>query len=109
MFEHAAKLGWEGIIAKRADAPYRSERNEKLAEDQDCAEGQVSCCWVYQGPHAVSPRCTSASMKARPRLHGQGRHRLVPHRLKPIRKQLDTVVSPKSKLTKPIKKPKAHG
>ena len=28
MFEHAAKLNWEGIISKRADAPYRSERNE---------------------------------------------------------------------------------
>ena len=27
MFEHAAKLNWEGIISKRADAPYRSERN----------------------------------------------------------------------------------
>jgi bifunctional non-homologous end joining protein LigD len=28
MFEHAAELNWEGIIAKRADALYRSERNE---------------------------------------------------------------------------------
>lgn len=28
MFDHAAKLNWEGIISKRANAPYRSERNE---------------------------------------------------------------------------------
>jgi bifunctional non-homologous end joining protein LigD len=28
MFEHAAKLGWEGIVSKRSDAPYRSERTE---------------------------------------------------------------------------------
>src|SRR5689334_14287209 len=28
MFEHAAKLNWEGIISKRADAPYRSDRTE---------------------------------------------------------------------------------
>jgi bifunctional non-homologous end joining protein LigD len=28
MFRHAAKLNWEGIISKRADAPYRSERTE---------------------------------------------------------------------------------
>ena len=28
MFEHAAKLNWEGIISKRADAQYRSDRNE---------------------------------------------------------------------------------
>jgi bifunctional non-homologous end joining protein LigD len=25
VFEHAAKLNWEGIVSKRADAPYRSE------------------------------------------------------------------------------------
>jgi bifunctional non-homologous end joining protein LigD len=28
MFEHAAKLNWEGIISKNATTPYRSERNE---------------------------------------------------------------------------------
>jgi bifunctional non-homologous end joining protein LigD len=28
IFEHAAKLNFEGIISKRADAPYRSERTE---------------------------------------------------------------------------------
>src|SRR6185436_8544439 len=28
MFRHAAKLNWEGIISKWADAPYRSERSE---------------------------------------------------------------------------------
>jgi bifunctional non-homologous end joining protein LigD len=28
MFEHAAKLKFEGIVSKRADAPYRSDRNE---------------------------------------------------------------------------------
>ncbi len=26
MFEHAAKLNWEGIVSKNADAPYRSDR-----------------------------------------------------------------------------------
>jgi ATP dependent DNA ligase domain len=28
MFEHAGKLGFEGIVSKKADAPYRSDRNE---------------------------------------------------------------------------------
>jgi hypothetical protein len=28
MFEHAAKLQFEGIVSKRVDAPYRSERTE---------------------------------------------------------------------------------
>lgn len=28
MFEHAAKLNFEGIVSKRSDAPDRSERTE---------------------------------------------------------------------------------
>lgn len=28
MFEAARRLNWEGVISKRADAPYRSDRNE---------------------------------------------------------------------------------
>jgi ATP-dependent DNA ligase len=28
VFEHAAKLNWEGIVSKNANAPYRSDRNE---------------------------------------------------------------------------------
>ena len=28
MFELAAKLNWEGIVSKNANAPYRSDRNE---------------------------------------------------------------------------------
>jgi bifunctional non-homologous end joining protein LigD len=28
MFEHASRLNFEGIVSKRADAPYRSDRNE---------------------------------------------------------------------------------
>ncbi|MGY4424123.1 bifunctional non-homologous end joining protein LigD [Bradyrhizobium sp. JR6.1] len=28
LFEHASKLNYEGIISKKADAPYRSDRNE---------------------------------------------------------------------------------
>jgi hypothetical protein len=28
MFEHAAKLNFEGIVSKKAQAPYRSDRNE---------------------------------------------------------------------------------
>jgi bifunctional non-homologous end joining protein LigD len=64
MFEHAAKLNFEGIVSKNARAPYRSDRNEG----------------------------------------GTGWSRTVSSQ---IRKQLDTVVTPQSKLTKPVKKPKA--
>jgi bifunctional non-homologous end joining protein LigD len=40
MFEHAAKLGWEGIISKRADAPYRSDRNEAWLKIKTVQKGK---------------------------------------------------------------------
>jgi bifunctional non-homologous end joining protein LigD len=40
MFQHAAKLNWEGIISKRADAPYRSERNENWLKIKAVQKGK---------------------------------------------------------------------
>ena len=55
MFEHAAKLNWEGIISKRADAPYRSERNEawlKINQVGRCRDDDglhfVECSLVFE-------------------------------------------------------------
>ena len=47
MFEHAAKLNWEGIISKRADSPYRSERNENWLKIKAVQNGKF--------PLALSP------------------------------------------------------
>ena len=49
MFEHATKLNFEGIVSKNAQAPYRSDRNEALAEDQDRAAGQIPRHRLRQG------------------------------------------------------------
>jgi hypothetical protein len=83
MFEHAAKLNWEGIISKRADAPYRSDRNENWAEDQGRPHGQVSGRGVYK-TRLVSRLSISASRKVKTlstwaRL-GPGGHALFPAR-----------------------------
>jgi hypothetical protein len=61
----------------RADA-----RNLSLSLRERCLEGREL---VYMG----------------------NRHRLVPHRVEPDLEAARTVVTPKSKLTKPIRKPKA--
>ena len=107
VFEHATKLGWEGIISKRADAPYRSERSEAWLKIKTVMAGQfpiigfikdptgVAALYlgkregkelVYMGKVGTGWNCTTSSQ---------------------IRKALDTVVSPKSKPSKPLKKPKA--
>jgi hypothetical protein len=40
MFEHAAKLNWEGIVSKRADVPYRSERTEAWLKIKTVQKGK---------------------------------------------------------------------
>jgi hypothetical protein len=49
LLEDAARLGFEGIISKRADAPYRSDRS--LGEGQVRAAGQVFSRRLRQGPN----------------------------------------------------------
>ncbi|WP_334511584.1 non-homologous end-joining DNA ligase [Bradyrhizobium sp. AZCC 1693] len=105
MFEHAAKLHWEGIISKRADAPYRSERNENWLKIKAVHKGKFpgfvkdpsGVAALYLGKQEGKELVYMGKV-------GTGWSRTVSTQ---IRKQLDTVVSPKSKLTKAIKKPKA--
>src|SRR6201747_2534240 len=107
MFEHAAKLGWEGIISKRADAPYRSERSEAWLKIKTVQKGKFPVIGFVKDPTGVAALYLGKK-EGKELVYmgkvGTGWSRTVSSR---IRKQLDTVVSPKSKLTKPIKKPKA--
>ena len=108
MFEHAAKLDWEGIISKRADAPYRSERTEAwLKIKARPTKGKFPVIGFVKDPTGVAALYLG-KREGKELVYmgkvGTGWSRTVSSQ---IRKQLDTVVSPKSKLTKPIKKPKA--
>jgi bifunctional non-homologous end joining protein LigD len=107
MFEHAAKLGWEGIISKAAQAPYRSNRNEAWLKIKTVQKGKFPVIGFVKDPTGVAALYLG-KREGRDLVYmgkvGTGWSRTVSSR---IRKQLDTVVSPKSKLTKPIKKPKA--
>jgi bifunctional non-homologous end joining protein LigD len=64
MFEHAAKLSWEGIISKRADAPYRSGRNESWLKIKAVQKGKFPVLDSLRIPR-VSPHSTWESEKAR--------------------------------------------
>ena len=107
MFEHAAKLNWEGIVSKRADAPYRSERTEAWLKIKTVQREKFPVIGFVKDPTGVAALYLG-KREGKELVYmgkvGTGWSRTVSSQ---IRKQLDTVVSPKSKLTKPIKKPKA--
>ena len=107
MFEHAAKLGWEGIISKRTDAPYRSERTEAWLKIKSVQKGKFPIIGFIKDPTGVAALYLGKH-EGRELVYmgkvGTGWNRTKSAK---IRKALDTVVSPKSKLSKPIKKPKA--
>jgi bifunctional non-homologous end joining protein LigD len=107
MFEHAAKLNWEGIISKRSDAPYRSERNENWLKIKTVQKGKFPVVGFIKDPSGVAALYLG-KREGKDLVYmgkvGTGWSRTVSSQ---IRRQLDTVVSPKSKLTRPVKKPKA--
>jgi bifunctional non-homologous end joining protein LigD len=107
MFEHAAKLNWEGIISKRVNAPYRSERNESWLKIKAVQKGKFPVVGFIKDPSGVAALYLG-KREGKDLVYlgkvGTGWSRTISSQ---IRKQLDTVVSPKSKLTKPIRKPKA--
>jgi bifunctional non-homologous end joining protein LigD len=107
MFEHAAKLNWEGIISKRADAPYKSERGEAWVKIKTVQREKFPVVGFVKDPSGVAALYLGKQEGKELRYMGKvgtGWSRTVSSQ---IRKQLDTVVSPKSKLTKAIRKPKA--
>jgi bifunctional non-homologous end joining protein LigD len=107
MFEHAAKLGWEGIVSKRADAPYRSERTEAWLKVKTVQREKFPVVGFVKDPTGVAAlylgKRDGKDLVYMGKV-GTGWSRTVSSQ---IRKQLNTAISPKSKLTKPIKKPKA--
>jgi bifunctional non-homologous end joining protein LigD len=107
MFAHSCKLGWEGIVSKSASAPYRSDRNEGWLKIKCVQKGKFPIIGFVKDPTGVAALYLG-KREGKQLVYmgkvGTGWSRTVSGQ---IRKQLDTVVSPKSRLTKPVKKPKA--
>jgi bifunctional non-homologous end joining protein LigD len=107
MFEHAAKLNFEGIVCKRADAPYRSERTEAWLKIKTVQKGKFPVIGFVKDPTGIAALYLGKKEGKELRYIGKvgtGWSRTVSSQ---IRRQLDTVINPKSKLTKPIRKPQA--
>jgi bifunctional non-homologous end joining protein LigD len=106
IFEAAAKLNY-GIASKKADAPYRSERTEAWLKVKAVQTGKFPVIGFDKDPTGVAALYLG-KREGNDLVYmgkvGTGWSRTVSSQ---IRKQLDTVVSPKSKLTKKIRQPKA--
>jgi bifunctional non-homologous end joining protein LigD len=107
MFSHACKLGWEGIVSKNAEAPYRSDRNEGWLKIKCVQKGKFPVIGFVKDPSGVAALYLG-KREGKDLVYmgkvGTGWSRTVSSQ---IRKNLNTVVTPKSKLTKPVRKPKA--
>lgn len=107
MFDAAARLNYEGIISKRADAPYRSERTEAWHKIKAVQRGKFPVVGFIKDPAGVAALYLGKQV-GKDLVYmgkvGTGWSRTTSSQ---IRKALDTVVSPKQKLTKTVKKPKA--
>jgi bifunctional non-homologous end joining protein LigD len=94
-------------IAKRADAPYKSERGEAWLKVKTYQRDKVLVIGFVKDPTGVAALYLGKHEGGELRYMGKvgtGWSRTASSQ---IRRQLDRVVSPKSKLTKPIRKPKA--
>jgi bifunctional non-homologous end joining protein LigD len=107
LFEAASRLNYEGVVSKRGDAPYRSDRVEAWQKIKTVQREKFPVVGFIKDPTGVAALYLGKKEGKELRYIGKvgtGWSRTVSGQ---IRKQLETVVSPKTKLTKPIKKPKA--
>ncbi|WP_244554022.1 hypothetical protein [Bradyrhizobium arachidis] len=110
LFEAASRLRYEGIIiSKRIDAPYRSERAEAWQKIKAVQKGRFPVVGFIRDPTGVAALYLG-KQEGKQLIYmgkvGTGWSRTTSRK---IRDALDTVVSPKSRLSKQLKKPKVLG
>jgi bifunctional non-homologous end joining protein LigD len=107
MLAHIRKLKFEGIISKNAEAPYRSERSDAWIKVKCLQRGKFSVVGFVKDPTGVAAlhlgRQQGKDLVYAGKV-GTGWSRTVSGQ---IRKKLDSVVTPTSKLTRPIRDAKA--
>ncbi|WP_291710681.1 non-homologous end-joining DNA ligase [Bradyrhizobium sp.] len=107
MLAHACKLKFEGIISKNAQAPYRSERSDAWIKVKCLQRGKFPVVGFVKDAAGVAAlhlgRQDGKDLVYAGKV-GTGWSRTVSGQ---IRKKLDSVLIPTSKLTRPIRDPKA--
>jgi len=94
-------------VSKQANAPYRSERSEAWLKIKAVRKGKFPVVGFIKNPSGIAALYLGRS-EGKALIYigkaGTGWNRTTSAQ---IRQKLDTVISPKSKLTRPIKKPRA--
>ncbi|MET4482957.1 non-homologous end-joining DNA ligase [Bradyrhizobium sp. F1.13.3] len=107
LFEAASKLNYEGIVSKRVDALYRSDRVEAWQKIKTVQREKFPVVGFVKDPSGVAALYLGKQEGKELRYMGKVGTGWSRTKSAEIRKALDTVVSPKQKLTKPVRKPKA--
>jgi bifunctional non-homologous end joining protein LigD len=111
VFEHACKLGLEGVVAKRRDAPYRSGRQESWIKLK-CVKSDNFPIVAFVEKLGAHPRRIASLYVGRydgDRLlyAGKARSGYTHEAAREMRERLDPLIVKKSPLSVPVNKPKA--
>jgi bifunctional non-homologous end joining protein LigD len=111
VFEQACKLGVEGVVGKRADAPYRSGRQESWIKLK-CKKSETYPIVAFVEKLAAKPRKIASLYVGRREggklvYAGKVRTGYTETSARELRERLDPFIRKQSPLSIPVKKPKA--
>jgi bifunctional non-homologous end joining protein LigD len=111
VFAHACKMGLEGVVAKRGDAPYRSGRQESWIKLK-CTKSDTFPIVAFVEKLGAKPRKIASLYLGRREgkkllYVGKARSGYTERVAREVHEKLDPLIIRKSPLSEPIKKPKA--
>jgi bifunctional non-homologous end joining protein LigD len=110
MFEAAKRLNWEGIVSKRGDAPYRSgDRSESWQKIKTSVRGEFHVVgFIPENTSGIAALYLGKREGKDLRYVGKVGTGFTRSTSADLRRRLDAIATPKSKLTRPVRKPKAR-
>jgi bifunctional non-homologous end joining protein LigD len=108
MFKAAAKLNWEGIISKRVDAPYRSDRNEGWLKIKCSVREKFPIVGFVPDPGGVAALYLGKRVGKELTYIGKVGTGFTRAVSADLRKKLDAIATPKTLLTGKASKPRAR-
>jgi bifunctional non-homologous end joining protein LigD len=107
-FKHACRMGLQGVVAKRVDAPYRSGRQESWI-NLKCVNSDTFPIVAFVEKLGAHPRKIASLYVGRREGHrvlyaGKARTGYTETVARELRERLDPLISKKSPLSVPVKK-----
>jgi bifunctional non-homologous end joining protein LigD len=109
MFEGAQRLNWEGIVSKRADAPYRSgDRSDSWQKIKTSMRDSFPIVGFIPATGGIGALYLGKREGKELRYVGKVGTGFSRATSADLRRRLDAIETPKSRLTPAVKKPKAR-